>query len=159
MANFHDFQAVTIDGETKKLAEYKGRVCLVVNVASRCGLTRQYGPLEQLHRELSGRGLSVLGFPANEFGAQEPGTNEQIKEFCKSNYSVQFDMFGKVVVKGAEIHPLFAFLTEKSPFPGPIAWNFNKFLIGRDGEVIARFEPMVEPDSAELRAAIDKALG
>jgi glutathione peroxidase len=158
MPNVHDFSAKTIDGQDKKLAEYEGHPLLIVNVASKCGLTPQYEGLEKLQKEYGERGLRVLGFPANEFGAQEPGSNEDIKAFCTSNYGVDFDMFGKVVVKGAGIHPLFDFLTTKSPFTGDIKWNFNKFLVGKDGEVIARFEPQVEPTSPEVRAAIEKAL-
>ncbi len=158
MPNVHDFGVKTIDGQDKKLAEYKGHPLLIVNVASKCGLTPQYEGLEKLHRELASRGLRVLGFPANEFGAQEPGSNDEIKTFCTSNYGVEFDMFGKVVVKGAGIHPLFDYLTNKSKFAGDIKWNFNKFLVDKTGEVVARFEPQVEPTSAEVRQAIEKVL-
>lgn len=157
MATAHDFSAKTIRGEEKKLAEYKDRVLLVVNVASECGLTPQYAGLERLHAKLRDRGFSVLGFPANEFGAQEPGTNEQIAQFCTTRYSVSFDMFGKVVVKGNGIHPLFAWLTEQTG--GPIGWNFGKFLIGKNGEILARFEPKVDPESPEVLQAIERALG
>jgi glutathione peroxidase len=162
MPNVHDFSAKTIDGADKALSSYKGRALLIVNVASECGLTPQYTGLEQLHDTYAGRGLSVLGFPANEFGAQEPGTEAQIKEFCRTQYGVNFDMFAKVKVKGAGIHPLFAFLTgvDTNPtFAGDIRWNFNKFLIGKDGEVLARFEPKVEPTSPEVKQAIEAALG
>ncbi len=158
MPNVHDFDAKTIDGKDKKLAEYKGHPLLIVNVASKCGLTPQYEGLEKLHREFASRGLRVLGFPANEFGAQEPGSDDEIKTFCTSNYGVEFDMFGKVVVKGAGIHPLFDYLTNKSKFAGDIMWNFNKFLVDKTGEVVARFEPQVEPTSAEVRQAIEKVL-
>jgi len=158
MPNVHDFSAKTIDGRDVKLAEYKGHPLLVVNVASKCGLTPQYEGLEKLNKELGPRGLRVLGFPANEFGAQEPGTNDEIKTFCTSNYGVDFDMFGKVVVKGEGIHPLFEFLTKQSKFAGDIKWNFDKFLVDKNGEVVARFEPQVEPTSPEVRQAIEKIL-
>ena len=157
----YDYSAKTIDGKDRSLADYRGKVALVVNVASKCGLTPQYTGLEQLHETYGPRGFSVLGFPANEFGAQEPGTEEQIKEFCTTNYGVKFDMFSKVKVKGAGIDPLFQFLTspETNPgFSGDIKWNFNKFLVGKNGEVLARFEPQVEPGSPEVKAAIETAL-
>ena len=157
MPTAHDFTATTIRGEDKKLADYKGNVLLVVNVASECGLTPQYAGLEALNARFGDKGLRVLGFPANEFGAQEPGTNEQIAEFCSSKFGVKFDMFGKVVVKGEGIHPLFDWLTKETG--GELKWNFGKFLIGKDGEILARFEPKVEPESAEITQAIEKALG
>lgn len=159
MPNVHDFSAKTIDGADKKLADYKGRVMLVVNVASKCGLTPQYTALEKLHESYAPKGLSVVGFPANEFGAQEPGSEADIKAFCTTNYGVAFDMMSKVVVKGDGIHPLFSYLTKDSKFAGDIKWNFNKFLVGKDGEVLARFEPQVTPDAPEVKAAIEKALG
>jgi glutathione peroxidase len=158
MPSVHDFSAVTIDGHDVKLAQYTGHVLLIVNVASKCGLTPQYAALEQLHETLGARGLRVLGFPANEFGGQEPGANSEIASFCTTNYGVKFDMFSKVVVKGDGISPLFAFLTRQSPFSGDIKWNFNKFLIGKQGEVLARFEPTVDPGGPEVRAAIEAAL-
>ena len=158
MPNVHDFTAKTIDGQDRKLADYKGSALLIVNVASKCGLTPQYEGLEKLHREYAARGLRVLGFPANEFGAQEPGSNDEIKTFCTSSYGVEFDMFGKVVVKGEGIHPLFEFLTKQTKFAGDIKWNFNKFLVDKNGDVIARFEPQVDPTSQEVRAAIEKNL-
>jgi glutathione peroxidase len=158
MSNVHDFSAKTIDGRDVKLAEYKGHPLLIVNVASKCGLTPQYEGLEKLNKEYGPRGFRVLGFPANEFGAQEPGSNEDIKTFCTSNYGVDFDMFGKVVVKGDGIHPLFEYLTTQSKYAGEIKWNFNKFLIDKNGEVIARFEPQVEPTSAEVTKAIEQNL-
>jgi glutathione peroxidase len=157
----YDFQATTIDGSSKKLADYEGKVTLIVNVASQCGMTPQYAGLQSLQEEYASRGFAVLGFPANEFGAQEPGTNQQIKDFCTTRFNVKFDMFAKVKVKGPGIDPLFAFLTtpETDPkFSGDIKWNFNKFLVGKHGEVLARFEPKVEPTSPEVKAAIEKAL-
>ena len=157
MPSAHDFSAKTIQNTDKKLEDYKGKVLLVVNVASECGLTPQYKGLEALNKRFREKGLRVLGFPANEFGAQEPGTNEQIAQFCTSKFDVSFDMFAKVVVKGPGIHPLFAWLTGETG--GDIKWNFGKFLVGKDGEIIARFEPTVEPESPELVQAIEKALG
>ena len=157
----HEFTVKTIRGADKKLADYKGKVMLIVNVASECGLTPQYKGLEELHETYAAKGLSVLGFPANEFGAQEPGTEGQIQEFCTTHYGVKFDMFSKVKVKGDGIDPLFQYLTSSDTdpkFAGDIKWNFNKFLVGKNGEVLARFEPKVEPTSPEVKAAIEKAL-
>ena len=159
--NIHDFSVKTIDGKPKSLADYKGKVALIVNVASECGLTPQYKGLEELHETYGGKGLAVLGFPANEFGAQEPGTNEQIQTFCRTSYGVKFDMFAKVKVKGPGIDPLFDFLTSPTTNPksaGEIRWNFNKVLVGKNGEILARFEPPVEPTSADVKQAIEKAL-
>jgi glutathione peroxidase len=158
MTTVHDFSAKTIDGRDVKLEDYKGHPLLIVNVASKCGLTPQYEGLEKLNKEYGERGLRVLGFPANEFGAQEPGSNDDIKSFCTSNYGVDFDMFGKVVVKGDGIHPLFEYLTKQSKYAGDIKWNFNKFLVDKNGEVIGRFEPQVEPTSPEVRKAIEQTL-
>jgi len=156
MTTAHDFSAKTIKGEDKSLADYKGNVLLVVNVASECGLTPQYTGLENLQKKYGAKGLKVLGFPANEFGAQEPGSNEQIATFCKTQYDVSFDMFGKVKVKGEGTDPLFAWLSKETG--GEIKWNFGKFLVGKNGEILARFEPKVEPESPEVTAAIEKAL-
>jgi glutathione peroxidase len=131
----------------------------VVNVASKCGYTPQYKGLEAIHRKYQDKGLKVLGFPSNDFGAQEPGTLQEIKEFCSSEYGVTFPMFDKVHVKGPQQHPLYAALTGKdSPAPGEVKWNFGKFLIGRDGKVIKRFDSKVTPDSVELTEAIEAAL-
>lgn len=157
MTTAHDFSAKTINGENKSLADYKGNVLLVVNVASECGLTPQYKGLEALHQKYGAKGLKVLGFPANEFGAQEPGSNEQIASFCTKNYGVSFDMFSKVKVKGDGIDPLFAWLTKETG--GDIKWNFGKFLVGKNGEILKRFEPDVEPESADVTKAIESALG
>lgn len=160
----YDFTAKTITGETRSLADYRGKALLVVNVASKCGLTPQYTGLEKLHEKYGAQGLRVLGFPANEFGAQEPGSDGEIAAFCTTNYGVKFDMFSKVKVKGPGIDPLFDFLTSPATdagggkFAGEIKWNFNKFLIGKDGTVLARFEPPVDPLSAEVTQAIEKAL-
>jgi glutathione peroxidase len=159
--SIYEFSESTIDGKPKSLSDYKGKAVLIVNVASKCGLTPQYEGLEKLHETYGAKGFAVLGFPANEFGAQEPGTDAQIAEFCTTNYGVKFDMFSKVKVKGPGIDPLFEYLTSAATnpgFSGDIKWNFNKFLVGRDGKVLARFEPQVEPGSPEVTQAIEKAL-
>ena len=148
-----------IEGKETSLKAYAGKVVLAVNVASQCGNTPQYAGLQSLYEKLKDKGLVVVGFPCTDFGAQEPGTTAEIKSFCTSNYSVTFPMMDKVQVKGAEQHPLFAELTGPgAAFPGNIRWNFGKFLIGRDGKVIARFEPGVEPGDAQFAKAIEDAL-
>jgi glutathione peroxidase len=148
-----------IDGKDASLQQYGGKVLLLVNVASKCGYTPQYEGLESLWRAYKDRGLVVLGFPCNDFGGQEPGTNEEIKTFCSSRYDVSFPLFDKLHVKGPEQHPLYLRLTgPTSPVPGPVKWNFGKFLVGRDGTILARFGSDTEPDSAKLRTAIDDAL-
>lgn len=155
------FKARDIDGNEVDLAKYKGKVVLIVNVASRCGYTPQYEQLQALHTKYGKDGLQVLGFPSNDFGRQEPGTEAEIKSFCQSKYSVTFDMFSKVAVKGDEAHPLYKFLTSterNGAFGGDIRWNFTKFLVDRQGKVIARFESKVRPDSKELVEAVEKAL-
>jgi len=156
-----DFQVKDIDGKDVDLSRYKGEVLLVVNTASQCGYTPQYQGLEALYKKYKGQGFEVLGFPANEFGQQEPGTNSEIKVFCSTNYNVTFPMFSKIVVKGKGIHPLYEFLTgrETDPkFAGAIPWNFTKFLVNRKGEVIARFQPGDEPESEKVTGAIEGAL-
>jgi glutathione peroxidase len=148
-----------IDGKDTSLKTYAGKAVLVVNVASECGYTRQYSGLEALWRKYKDKGLIVAGFPSNDFGGQEPGSNEEIKKFCSSKFDVTFPMFDKVTVKGAGQHPLYAALTGKdAPFPGNVKWNFGKFLIGRDGTILARYDSKTEPDSAELTQAIEAAL-
>ncbi len=162
MPTLHDFTQNTLDGKPQKLADYKGKAVLVVNVASRCGLTPQYAGLEKLHETYGARGFEVLGFPCNQFGGQEPGSEAQIGEFCTTRYGVKFPMFAKLEVNGASRAPLYAWLTEARTAPdgpGDIAWNFAKFLVGKDGNVIARWNPRVAPDAPELAAAIEKALG
>lgn len=159
MPNVHEFTVKTIEGKEKKLADYKGRALLIVNVASECGYTPQYEGLEKLHEQYGAKGLSVLGFPCNDFGAQEPGTEQEIMKFCTTNYGVKFDMFSKVKVKGEGMSPLFDYLQTHEKFGGPIKWNFGKFLVDKDGNVVARFEHKVAPESAELKTAIEKALG
>ncbi len=159
--SIYEFPVETITGQKKTLADYKGKPLLIVNVASECGLTPQYTGLEELHEKYAAKGLAILGFPANEFGAQEPGSNADINAFCKTKFGVKFDMFSKVIVKGEGIDPLFDYLTSKETnpnFAGEIKWNFNKFLIGKDGEILGRFEPKVEPTSPEVTQAIEKAL-
>mgnify|MGYP001143261102 CR=1 FL=1 len=152
----HDFTLKTIDGAPAPLANYKGKVLLIVNVASKCGYTPQYAGLEALYRKYKDQGLVVIGVPANNFGGQEPGTNEEIKEFCTRTYNVTFPMLSKVSVKGADQTPLYGYLTQQTG--GDVKWNFTKFLVGKDGKVIGRFEPAVKPESQELTSAIEKAL-
>jgi glutathione peroxidase len=148
-----------IDGKVTSLKGYEGKVLLLVNVASKCGLTPQYKALEETHQKYKGKGLAVLGFPCNDFANQEPGSNVEIKEFCEVNYGVTFPLFDKLHVKGPDQHPLYAVLTgPTSPFPGEVQWNFGKFLIGKDGKILARFEPRTAPDAVEVREAIEKAL-
>lgn len=155
----YDIPLKDIQGKDTSLKAYQGQVLLVVNVASKCGLTPQYAGLEKLYRDHKGRGLAVLGFPCNDFAGQEPGSNQEIQKFCKDNFDVSFPMFDKLHVKGDGQHALYKALSGPgSPFPGDVAWNFGKFLISRDGKILARFEPRTAPDAPELLAAIDKAL-
>lgn len=153
--SLHDLTAETIDHKPQPLATYKGKVLLVVNTASECGFTPQYAGLERLWREYQGKGLAVLGFPSNEFGAQEPGSEAEIQTFCSTKYQVSFPMFAKVGTKGQGQSPVYKFLTAQHGEP---KWNFHKYLVGKNGEVIRAFESNVEPDDAGLRAAIDAAL-
>ena len=175
-----DIPLKTIKGEDAKLGDYAGKVLLLVNVASKCGLTPQYEALEKLYKDYKAKGVVVLGFPANNFGAQEPGTESEIQEFCTTNFGVDFPMFAKISVKGDDQHPLYQSLTSEKPTKtykdqgfkeklrgygiavdneADVMWNFEKFLIGRDGAVVARFAPDVAPDDARLIAAIEDALG
>jgi glutathione peroxidase len=158
--NVYDFQAASLDGKPVDLAQYRGKVLLIVNTASKCGFTPQYQGLESVYRELHGRGLEVLGFPCNQFGAQEPGSEEEIGAFCEKNYGVSFPMFAKVDVNGDAAHPLWKHL--KGEAPGVlgtegIKWNFTKFLIGRDGKVAKRYAPTTKPE--EIAGDIEKLLG
>ncbi len=160
-SNVHDFTLKSIDGTATPLSEYKGKVVLLVNVASKCGFTPQYAGLESLYQKFKGQGFEVIGIPANNFGAQEPGTNEEIKTFCSRKYNVTFPMMSKVSVAGADKVDLYQFLTDKSANPatgGEIKWNFTKFLVDKDGKVIARFESAVTPESPEVVGAVEKAL-
>ena len=151
-------QMKKIDGSSADLAQFKGKVVLVVNVASRCGYTPQYAGLQKLYDDYKDKGLVVLGFPANEFGAQEPGSDAEIAQFCSTKYGVSFPMFSKIVVKGPDMAPLYKTLTQQSNPPGDVKWNFEKFLIGRDGAIIGRYKSGVAPDDATLRGAIEAAL-
>lgn len=159
MTNVYDFSATAFDGKPFPLATYRGKALLIVNTASKCGFTPQYEGLEKLHRDFSARGFEVLGFPCNQFGAQEPGDAEEIKNFCTLNYDVTFPIFAKIDVNGANAHPLFKFL--KETIPGllgseAIKWNFTKFLVDREGDPVARYAPQEKPES--LRADIEKVL-
>ena len=157
--DLYDIKLKDIDGKDATLAPYKGKVLLIVNVASHCGFTPQYKALEAVYQKYKDQGLVVLGFPCNQFGGQEPGTDAEIKEFCTSKYSVTFPMFDKIEVNGKNRHPLYVELAGAgSPFPGNIKWNFTKFLIGRDGTILQRYPSGTRPDSTEMTQAIEKAL-
>ena len=153
-----DFTLTDIDGKPYPLSQLKGKVVLLINVASHCGFTKQYTGLQTLYSQKKDKGLVLIGVPANEFGGQEPGTESEIKTFCSTKFAVTFPMMAKAVVKGNGITPLYDWLTTKSPYKGPITWNFNKFLIGRDGAVKARYESKIAPDDKTLIEAIDKEL-
>ncbi len=160
MTTVYDFSAKTIDGKTRKLADYKGKVLLIVNTASKCGFTPQYKGLEALYKEFGKRGFAVLGFPSNQFGEQEPGPESEIAEFCEMNFGVTFPLFAKVDVNGDSAHPLYKYLTQAKPGllgSEGIKWNFTKFLVDRDGNVVKRYAPTTEP--REISADIEKLLG
>lgn len=159
-SNVYDFSLPSIDGKPMPLSEFKGKVILVVNVASKCGYTPQYSALEALYEKYKDQGFVIVGFPANNFGAQEPGTNAEIKTFCTRKYNVSFPMYGKISVKGDDQAPLYKYLTSDTPSPisGEIKWNFTKFLVDRNGKVVERFEPAVTPDSPEVTSAVEKLL-
>jgi glutathione peroxidase len=152
----YEFTMNSIDGKAVPLGEFRGKVTMIVNVASRCGYTPQYAALEAVYEKYKDRRFTIAGFPANNFGEQEPGANEEIKQFCSAKYNVKFPMFAKISVLGDDIAPLYRYLTGTGG--GDIEWNFTKFLVGRDGEVIGRFDSAVTPDSPEVIAAIEKAL-
>lgn len=157
--NLDEIPFKTIDGRETSLANYKDKVVLLVNVASQCGNTPQYAGLEKLYRKYSPEGFMILGFPCNDFGAQEPGSNEEIKAFCTRQYRVTFPMMDKIHVKGAEQAPLYGALTNpEAKFPGDVKWNFGKFLIGKNGQVVARFEPGMQPEDPVVTSAIAEAL-
>ncbi len=157
--SIYDIKVKDIDGKDVSLSDYKGKVLLIVNVASKCGFTPQYKGLEATYEKYKDKGFVVLGFPCNQFGGQEPGSNEEIKTFCSQKYNVSFPLFDKIEVNGEKRHPLYSALTGKeSPFPGSIGWNFTKFLIGKDGKIVKRFESKVTPDSPEVTQAIEAAL-
>ncbi len=156
VSSFYDLKTKTLDGKPADLAMYKGKVSLVVNVASKCGFTPQYEGLEKLQKDMSGKNFNVLGFPSNDFGGQEPGTAQEIATFCKLTYGVTFPMFEKVVTKpGTDQSPIYSFLGTSGHLP---AWNFSKYVIDKDGKIVAFFPSKVTPESPELREAIDKAL-
>lgn len=157
----YDFTLNSIEGEPTSLAKFRGKVVLLVNVASRCGFTPQYSALEKVYETFKERNFAIVGIPANNFGGQEPGSNQEIKTFCSTKYNVTFPMMAKVSVKGDDKTPLYQFLTDKSANPqtgGEIQWNFTKFLIGPDGRPVARFEPQVTPDDPQVTSAIEKEL-
>jgi len=159
-SGLYSFTLNSIDGKPAPLAEYKGKVILLVNVASQCGYTPQYSALESIYEKYKDRGFVILGFPANNFGAQEPGSNEEIKTFCSRKYSVTFPMYAKISVKGSDQAPLYAYMTKEtgSGIAGDINWNFTKFLVDRNGKVVQRFEPAITPDSKEITTAIETQL-
>lgn len=157
--NVHTFTVTTIDGSEMQLSEYEGKVLLIVNTASKCGFTPQYEGLQALYEKYHDAGLRILAFPANNFGGQEPGSNEEIKEFCSSTYGVGFDLFAKISVKGEDMHPLYHYLTKESAYKGSVKWNFTKFLVNGDGEVVARFDTRVDPLDQQVLTAIEGALG
>ena len=157
----HDIAVKTLSGQDASLGDLAGKTLLVVNVASKCGLTPQYAGLQRLHDQYRERGFAVVGFPCNQFGAQEPGTPEEIGEFCSANYGVSFPMFEKIEVNGPGRHPIYTELTavpDAEGESGDIQWNFEKFLVGRDGKVVGRFRPLTEPEAPEVVAAIEASL-
>ena len=156
--SIYDFTMKTIDGTDQALSDYKGKVLLIVNTASHCGYTPQYKGLEALYQQYKRQGFEVIGFPANNFLGQEPGSNEEIKKFCDLKYKTTFSLFSKISVGGGDIHPLYAYLTKESGFNGSITWNFNKFLVDRNGKVIARFDSKVAPEDPQVVEALKKAL-
>jgi glutathione peroxidase len=158
MSSIYDISLPTASGGSKSLSDYKGKVLLIVNVASKCGFTPQYAGLEKLNQQLKDRGLVVLGVPCNDFGGQEPGTSEEIQQFCSLNYGVTFEVLGKVNILGDDKHPLYALLTEQAEPQGDVKWNFEKFLIAKDGTIAGRFSSKVAPEDAELTEAIEKEL-
>jgi len=153
-----NFTMTTIDGKPKPLTDYKGKVLMIVNTASECGYTPQYETLEKLFETYKDKGFMILAFPANNFGKQEPGTDEQIKTFCSTKYNVTFDLFSKISVKGKDQHPLYKYITEQPPFRGDIKWNFQKYLVGRSGKIVNRFLSAVDPMSKEVKDAVEKLL-
>lgn len=159
MPGIHDFEALSIDGKTVPLSQFRGKAMLIVNTASACGFTPQFGGLEKLHETYGARGLVVLGFPCNQFGSQDPGSNEEIAGFCQRNFGVSFPMMAKIDVNGADAHPLYRWLTAEAPGllgSKAIKWNFTKFLVGKDGQVIKRYAPQDAPE--KLAGDIEAAL-
>lgn len=158
-ASIYDFTLDDIDGKPLPLSSFKGKVLLVVNTASFCGNTPQYSELETMYEKYKAKGLEILAFPANNFGQQEPGSNEDIKNFCYTKYSLTFPLFSKISVKGTDKHPLYRYLTEQSPFPGEVEWNFQKYLIDRTGNVVARYHHRTKPLSDQIVQDLEKTLG
>lgn len=156
--NIYDFTMDDIDGKSVNLSQYRGKVLLVVNTASMCGNTPQYADLEKMYETYQEKGFEILAFPANNFGQQEPGTNQEIKSFCFTKYSLTFPLFSKISVKGEDKHPLYRYLTEQSPFPGEVEWNFQKYLIDRSGNVVARYHHRTKPLSDEIVRGVETAL-
>ncbi len=157
-STLYGIDVTTIEGQPTSLEAYRGKVLLIVNVASKCGFTKQYAPLQELYEKYREQGFEILGFPANNFMGQEPGSDEDIQSFCTLNYGVTFPMFSKLSVKGDDQHPLYQLLTNDKEFGGKITWNFNKFLIGRDGQLINRFGSRESPDSSDVIEAVEAAL-
>lgn len=155
---FFSFEAKTNDGRSQPLSAYRGSTVLIVNTASRCGFTPQYEELEELHLRYGKQGLKILAFPCDDFGGQEPGSDQEILSFCRTRYDATFELFSKIRVKGHDLHPLYRFLTEESAYPGPIPWNFTKFLVDRRGEVVARFGPSASPLGRAIMGHIEKLL-
>lgn len=158
MSRFYTYTMKTIDGKQKSLADYKGKVVMVVNTASFCGNTPQYKQLEEVYKKYKDKGFVIVGFPANNFGKQEPGTDSDIKTFCEKNYGVSFDMFSKISVKGDDIHPLYKYLTTETNFKGDIDWNFAKFLVDKNGNIVARYKAGMKPDDKAIDAKIDELI-
>jgi len=156
--SIYDFTMKTIDGKEKSLADYKGDVLLVVNVASLCGYTPQYKDLEEVYEKYKEKGFHILAFPANNFGEQEPGTDSEIKTFCESKYSVTFDLFSKISVKGDDQHPLYRYITKDSPFPGDVKWNFQKYLVDKKGNIVAMFPSRVKPTDKQFIEKVESLL-
>lgn len=156
--SFYSLEAPGIDGQKVSLSQYAGKTVLVVNTASECGLTPQYKGLQAIYQKYKDQGFEILAFPSNDFGAQEPGANGEIKKFCELKYKTTFPLFSKAEVKGAQKQPVYKYLTEESPFKGEITWNFEKFLIDAKGQVVARFSPKVEPESKEVTSKIEELL-
>jgi glutathione peroxidase len=156
--SIYDFTMDDIDGKPVSLSQYRGKVLLVVNTASLCGNTPQYSELEKMYETYQEKGFEILAFPANNFGQQEPGTNAEIKGFCLTKYSVSFPLFSKISVKGSDKHPLYQYLTEQSPFPGEVEWNFQKYLIDRSGNIVARYHHRTKPLSDEIVRGVETAL-
>jgi glutathione peroxidase len=157
-ASLYDFTMDDIDGKPVSLAQYRGKVLLVVNTASFCGNTPQYADLQAMYEHYNEHGLEILAFPANNFGQQEPGTNQEIKSFCFTKYSLTFPLFSKISVKGADKHPLYRYLTEQSPFPGEVEWNFQKYLVDRSGNVVGRFHHRTKPLAPEVVQEVERVL-